>query len=443
MTIVALAQQVVAQALKHGASAADALVIDRSELMLGLRKGVVDRLERAEAREMGLRVFVGSSSATVCGSALAEAALDQMASRAVAMARLAPPDALAGLADSALLARDVPDLDLLDPAPPDEAQLREMALAAEAAALAVPGVAQSDGAMASASRRFVALATSSGFAAAYERSSSGFSVSAIAGTGTGMERDHAYSSACHAADLRAAAEVGHEAGTRAVRRLNPRKVASQAVPVIFDRRISASLLMHLASAINGQTVATGGSFLKGERGKALFKPGVSIKDDALKRRGQSSRPFDGEGLASRVTPIVSDGVLQNFILDLRSARQLGLAPTGHAARGLASPPSPGITNLTLEKGTVPVADMIKGVSRGLLVTELIGMGANVVTGDYSRGASGFWIENGEITYPVSEVTLAGNLRALFAGLTPADDLEFHGSVNAPSVLVEGLTLAGR
>ncbi|HMT14829.1 MAG TPA: TldD/PmbA family protein [Aestuariivirga sp.] len=438
-----LAVDVVARAMGCGGDGADAMAIDRQDVTLHLRHGAVEKLERAEAREVGVRVFVGQSSATVCGSTLDGAALTRLAERAVAMARRAPADPLAGLAGPDLLAHSIPDLDLAAATLPGEADLKAMALAAEAAALAVDGVTQCEGASASTSRRQVALATSQGFAGGYGRTTTGFSISAIAGTGTGMERDYGHSSACHVEDLRDPVTVGTEAGTRAVKRLSPRKLASQAVPVIFDRRVASSLLMHLAAAINGQTVANGASFLKNDRGKALFRPGITISDDPLRRRGLASRPFDGEGLVTRAMDLVADGVLTDFVLDLHSARQLGLPPTGHGARGLASPPSPSVTNLTLARGTTPLADMMAGVARGLLVMELIGSGANVVNGDYSRGASGFWIENGIAVYPVSEVTIAGNLRDMFRQLTPADDLEFRGSVNAPSVLVEGLTLAGR
>ena len=443
MTLTELAQDVVARALKQGAAAADALAVERSDVELALNGGAIDRLERAEAREVGLRVFVGQSSATVSASALDPQALDRLAERAVAMARLAPPDPFAGLAEKDLLARAIPALDLEASTLPDEATLRDWAQRAGQAALAVSGVTRADNPQASATRRRVALVTSSGFAQSYGRTATGLSVSAIAGAGTGMERDYAYSSACHPEDLKAPEVVGADAGFRAVRRLAPRKAASQTVTVIFDNRVSASLLMHLASAINGQSVARGTSYLKDRLGTALFRPGTTITDDPLRRRGLASRPFDGEGLATAAREVVADGVLQEFVLDLATARQLRRAPTGQAARGLASPPAPTVSNLTMAAGTVSLDQMLKDVGTGFYVTELIGTGVNPVTGDYSRGASGLWIENGTLAYPVSEVTLAGNIKDMFARVMAADDLELRGSINAPSLMVEGMTLAGR
>jgi PmbA protein len=441
--LLSLAEDAVKKALAAGASAADGLAIDRSDTEIALRHGVVEKLERSEARELGLRVFAGQSSATICGSVLDGPALARMAERAVAMARLAPPDPHAGLAGAEQLATRIPDLDLADSNSPGAEDLKAAALAAESAALSVKGVTRINSAGASHSARSLALVTSAGFARGYARTSGGFSVSAIAGDGTGMERDYDYTMATHWSDLDAPEKVGRMAGERAVRRLAPRKVSSRPVPVIFDRRVAASLLGHLSSAINGHAVARGTSFLKDKMGQRLFAPGVTVVDDPLKPRGAASRPFDGEGLATMARQLIQDGSLTGWLLDLHAARQLGLAPTGNGARGLTSPPSPTSSNLTMLAGTVPVEDMVRGLKEGLLVTELIGTGANLVTGDYSRGATGFWIENGEIAYPVSEVTIAGNLLSMFAALTPANDLVYRGAVNAPSCLVEGLTLAGR
>jgi PmbA protein len=287
------------------------------------------------------------------------------------------------------------------------------------------------------------LVTSNGFSGAYLFSRQGLSASAIAGVGTGMERDYDFSSAIHAADLDAPERIGRSAGERAVARLNPRKVATKKVPVVYDKRVAGGLVGHLASAINGSSVARKTSFLREKLGERLFKPGTRIVDDPLRKRGLRSRPFDGEGVAGQVRAIVDDGVLKTWLLDCATARELGLTTTGHASRGVSSPPSPGATNLHLEAGKQTPEAMIADIADGFYVTELIGMGVNAVTGDYSRGASGFWIEHGKLTFPVSEMTIAGNLIAMFGALDPANDLEFRYGTNAPTVRVEGLTVAGR
>jgi len=440
--LLSLAADAVAQARKLGADAADALAIDRRGTDVELREGHIEKLEQAEARELGLRVFMGQSSAMISGSVLTREAIARLAETAIAAARLAPPDPYSGLAGAELLAREFADLDLVSATLPDAGQLKQMALAAEAAALGVRGVAKSGGASASAADRAMALATSNGFARGYRRTGVSVSVSAIAGEGTAMERDYDFSSVVHFADLKSPEEVGASAGRRAARRLNPRKVKSQAVPVMFENRSAGSLLGHLAGAISGAAIARGTSFLKERMGQKIFSPGIAVSDDPLRRRGLGSRPFDGEGLAVHARNLVDDGMLTGWLLDLRSARQLKLAPQGNGARGLSSPPSPSSSNLYLKPGTETPTALLKQMGRGLYVTEMIGMGVNMVTGDYSRGASGFWVEDGELALPVSEITIAGNLRDMFLSLTPADDLEFRGAINAPSCLVEGLTIAG-
>ncbi len=440
--LLTLAADAVAQARKLGADAADALAIDRRGTDLELREGRIEKLEQAEARELGLRVFAGHSSAMMSGSVFTPEAIARLAGTAIAMARLAPPDSYSGLAGAELVAREVPDLDLVSPTLPDAERLKQMALAAEGAALGAAGVAKSGGASASATDRSVALATSNGFARGYRRTGLSVSVSAIAGEATAMERDYDYSSAVHFSDLKSPEEVGASAGRRAARRLAPRKVKSQAVPVMFENRIAGSLLGHLAGAINGAAIARGTSFLKERMGQKIFASGMVISDDPVRRRGLGSRPFDGEGLAVGARDLVADGVLTGWLLDLRSARQLGLAPQGNGARGLSSPPGPTSSNLYLRPGTETPSGLLRRMGRGLYVTELIGMGVNMVTGDYSRGASGFWVEDGELAFPVSEITIAGNLKDMFLNLTPASDLEFRGAINAPSCLVEGLTIAG-
>jgi PmbA protein len=438
-----VASDVVSLARKHGATAADALAVESGSTDVSIENGKIEKLERSESLDIGLRVFVGDSSSSISGSVFTPKALKTMVERAIDMAKLAPPDPFAGIAAEELLARDVPDLDQVSPDEISAAELEAMAREMEAIALAVPGITRSSGSGASASRSGFALVTSNGFARGYRRSSTGLGISVVAGNGTAMERDYDGHSAVYRADLETVQKIGTTAAERAVKRLNPRKVPSQAVPIIYDRRVATSLVSHMLGAISGSAIARGTSFLIDAKGHTIFKPHVTILDDPHRMRGLSSRPFDAEGLPTIRRNLIDKGVLPNWLLDLRSARKLGLAPTGQAARGLASPPSPSTTNVYMEAGSDTPEAMIKALKHGLLVTEFIGSTINPVTGDYSRGASGYWIENGEIAYPVSEITIAGNLKSMFLNMTPASDLIIRGSFSAPSCLVEGMTIAGK
>ena len=433
----------IARARRLGADACDAVLVYSSALSARCRLGEPEELVRAEARDLGLRVFVGDRQAIVSTTDFSEGALGPLAERALAMARAVPEDPYAGLADPARLASDWPSLDLADAGEPDAEGLMARAAEAEEAALAVAGVTNSEGADAGWRRNEVTLATSAGFVGSH--ANSGFSVSAavLAGEGTAMERDYEWSTAVHECDLEDAAAVGRRAGERAVRRLGARKARSGQVPVVYDPRIAGGLLSHLTGAISGPAIARGTSFLKDALETALFSPGTTIVDDPHRTRGLRSRPFDGEGVATERREVVADGVLRSWLLDSRSARQLALASTGHAVRSAGTPPSPAPSNLWLEPGRESREALIGGIASGFYVTELIGMGVNLVTGDYSRGAAGFWIERGEIAYPVSEITVAGNLREMFRRLTPADDLAFRYGVDSPTVCIEGMTVAGR
>jgi PmbA protein len=437
-----LAERLVAAARRAGADAADAVAMRSVSLAVEVRNGAIEESERSEGDDVGLRVFVGRRQAVVSTNDI-KGDVAQLAERAVAMARAAPEDPFAGLADPARLAHHIPELDLLDPDLPTIAQLEERALRAENAALAVNGVTKSGGASASAGVGGMVLVTSGGFRGAYLNSGQSVAMTAIAGEGTAMERDYDYSSALHGGDLEAPEKVGRTAGERTVARLNPRKVDTKRVPVVFDRRVAGSLISHLAAAINGAAVARKTSFLKDRRGEQLFRRGINVLDDPLRRRGLRSRPFDAEGVASRPLAVVEDGLLKSWLLDSASARELGLTTTGHAQRGVSSTPSPGPSNLHLAAGSDTPDALMADIREGFYVTDLIGMGVNQVTGDYSRGASGFWIENGKPAYPVSEVTIAGNLIDMFRTLSPANDLEFRFGTNAPTLRVEGLTVAGR
>ncbi|WIM12307.1 metallopeptidase TldD-related protein [Enhydrobacter sp.] len=426
-----------------GADAADALYVNGESISVSQRLGKREKLESSEGRDLGLRVFVGRRQAFVSSTDFSPAALRTLAERAVDMARAVPEDPVCGIAPEELLARDWPDLDLDDKRkPPSAGSLLALSAEAEDAARAVKGVTNSEGAEASWGRTSIVLAASNGFLGGYRRSGYSLSCAVLAGEGTGMERDYEWSSAVHFDDLMAPARVGRNAGKFAVQRLNPKKAPNARLPVVYDRRISGGLIGHLAGAINGRSVARGTSFLKDRMGREVFAKGVRILDDPHRKRGLGSRPFDAEGLPTKRYAVVDDGVLTTWLLDLAAARQLNLAPTGHAARGTSGPPSPTTSNFYLAKGKLSVDELIADIKSGLYITDLIGFGVNGVTGDYSRGASGFWIENGKRAWPVSGITVAGNLKDMFLNMTPASDLQFKGAINAPTVRIEGMTIAG-
>lgn len=438
----AVLESVIAAARRQGADAADALLVESVSASVSYRLGKLEDVERSESADLGLRVFVGKRVAMISSSDFSPEALRGLPERAIAMAKLAPEDRFAGLAPKDRLARTIHDLDLEDKDEPAAEILVERARTAEQAGLAVAGVTNSEGGGAGFSRMGIALATSEGFFGRYAGTSHNTGVAVLAGEGTGMERDYDHASARHAKDLLGAEAIGRSAGEKAVRRLNPRKVKSQSAPVVFDPREAGGLLGHFAGAISGASVARGTSFLKDRMGTEIFGPHVRVIDDPHRLRGLRSKPFDGEGVANARRALIDKGVLTSWLLDCASARQLGLETTGHAARGTGGPPSPSTTNLYMEAGSLSRKDLIADIKQGFYVTELMGMGVNGVTGDYSRGAAGFWIENGEIAFPVSEVTIAGNLKEMFRRLTPADDLEFRYGTNAPTCRIEGMTIAG-
>ena len=432
-----------AAAKAAGADAADAVYVGDGSTSVSVRLGTLEDIGRAEGEEVGIRVFIGQRSANVSSSDLSPAALGVAAERAVAMAREATEDKYAGLApDDRLLRGNAPDLDLDDGGDPAAEVLRDMALAAEDAARAVPGVTNSEGGGVSAGRAVTALATSAGFRGATRSTSYAMSASVLAGEGGDMQRDYAYHMARHFADLEGAEAIGTRAGERAVKRLRPIKLDTAAMPIVFDPRVSSSLIGHFVGAITGSAITRGTSFLKDALGTAVFAPGIRIVDDPLRVRGLRSRGFDGEGLPVAALALIADGVLTGWLLDSASARQLDLAPTGHAARGTSGPPGAGTTNLHMAAGRDSPEALMAGIVRGFYVTELIGMGVNGLTGDYSRGASGFLIENGVLTVPVAEVTIAGNLKDMFKALVPANDLKFRQATNAPTLRVDGMTVAG-
>lgn len=432
-------------AAKAGAGAADAIAVDGRSVSIDVRGGALEQAERSEGVEIGLRVLIGGRQACVSASDISARTIAEMAERAVAMAREAPEDPYAGLADPSQLARDwdIAALELEDlSAEPAAADLETDARRAEAAALAVSGVSQVQSASASYSRRRMHIAASNGFSGGYGRSSRSVSAVAISGEGLGMERDWAAESRAWQADLPDAAEVGRLAGERAAERAKPKRPPTGAWPVVFDERIAASLIGHLLGAINGTAIARGASWLRDALGAQVLPSGLSLIEDPLRPRISGSRPFDAEGLPARRRAIIDNGVLTGWTLDLATARKLGMESTGNAGRGTSSPPSPGAGNVTLTPGSATRADLLRDMGTGLLITSFIGSTINPTTGDYSRGASGFWVESGEIRHPVNECTVAGNLRDLLLRITPANDARPHLSHVVPSLLVEGLTLAG-
>lgn len=440
-----LSEMMVDLALKAGAQQADAMAVEGRSVSIDVRAGALEQAERAEGSEIGLRVLIGGRQAAVSSSDHSPEAIAAMAERAVAMAREAPVDDTLGLADPAQLSarRDAEGLELAEDAPePAPAALQDIALRAEAAALAVGGISQVESAHASHSQRRMWLAASNGFSGGYGRSGHNISVIAITGEGLGMERDYAGESRAFASDLPPPEEIGRLAAERTLERAGARKPPTGAFPILYDRRVAATLISHLLSAVNGSAVARGASWLRRDLGAQVLPAGMDLIEDPLRPRYTSSRPFDAEGLPTRRRAIVTDGVLQGWTLDLATARKLGMESTGSAARGLASAPAPSHSNVILTPGAGSAETLMREMGRGLVVTSMLGASINGTTGDYSRGAAGFWVENGQIAHAVNECTIAGNLREMLMTLVAADDALAWRGAEVPSLLVEGMTVAG-
>ncbi|WP_153770853.1 metallopeptidase TldD-related protein [Labrenzia sp. CE80] len=433
------AARLVDAAKKAGADACDAVAVTGVSLSVDVRDGQVEETDRAEGDDVTLRVFVGKKTASVSANVLDDPMA--LAERAVAMAKVTPEDPYAGLAEPERLVKNSPDLEMLDPTEVRAGRLADLAKEAEEAGLTVVGVTKSGGASASWRLAGIVLVTSHGFSGSYLSSRHGLSMTAVAGEGTAMERDYDYDYRVFLEDMENPADIGRRAGERAVRRLNPQKISTRTANVVYESRAAKSLLGHFAGAVNGSSIARKTSFLREKMGQQIFAPGIQIVDDPFKRRGAATRPFDGEGTTGPALDMVEDGVLKHWFLDGATSRELGLESNGRAHRG-GSGTSPGATNLTLAPGEKTPEEMMKDLGEGLLVTDLIGHGVNGVTGDYSRGASGFWFENGEPVQAVSEITIAGNLIDMFGRMVPARDLDARYSVAAPSVMIEGLAIAG-
>jgi PmbA protein len=436
-------ENLIAKARSAGADAADAVYVSRESQSVSVRLGVQESLDRSETADLGLRVFIGKSQAFSASSDLSARALDGMVRAAIDMAKASPADQYAGLApEDRLYQSESGGEDLADIQRPTAQDDIERALETEAAARAVEGVTNSQGASAGWSASHIALATSHGFLGEKHSTSYSLSAAVLAKSDAGMERDYASSTKRFFEDMESPQDVGEKAGKRTVARLNPKTLKTGPMPIVFDRRVSSGLISQFASAINASSIARGTSFLRTKMGEQIFAPGITITDDPHRPRGLRTRLFDGEGVATKPINLIEDGVLQSWLLESATARQLGLETTGHAARGTTGPPSPSASNLYLAAGDTCFDDLLSDIKTGFYVTEMIGMGVNPVTGDYSRGASGFAILDGAIAHPVSGLTVAGNLVDMFSALTPADDLEFRYGTDAPTVRIEGMTVAG-
>ncbi len=431
----------ISHARAAGADAADAVLIAGTSLSVARRLGKTEHVERSEGQDLGLRVFVGKRAASVSATNVDPAGFRALAERAVAMAKVVPEDPYGGLADTAA-PPETANLDMEDSAEPSAEALIARAAIAEDAVLATKGVTNTEGADAGFGRSEIYLVTSAGFAGQRAGTSHSISATALVGEGTGMQRDYDYDSKVYLNDLDDPAAIGASAAQRALRRLNPTRPKTAKLPVVFDPRVAPSLLGHLMGAINGASIARGTSFLKEKLGQKLFGDGIFVQDDPRRKRGPRSRVFDGEGTPTKARALIENGVLTTWLLDSRSARQLGMVSTGHASRGTGGPPSPGASNLWFAAGPLTPAELMADIKLGLYVTELIGMGVNGVTGDYSRGAAGFMIRDGQLAEPVAELTIAGHLLDMFAHLTPANDLVFRRGSDSPTLRIEGLTMAG-
>lgn len=425
-----------------GADGADAGMSRSEGTSVTVRLGKVESSERSEDIGAALRVFIGKRNASVSTSQLDSDSIVELAERAVAMARVAPEDPYVRLATAEEVASTLPEIDLYDDAVPAVEHLTETATAVEAAALSNDGITNSEGGSASHGEAHMMIATSNGFSANYKRSSQGFSAVVIAEKDGAMERDYDYSAAVYGADLDAPEDVGNSAAKRTLSRLGPQKPPTGQFPVIYDQRVSGSIVGTMASAINGAAIARGTSFLKDSMGEQVTSAGLTFIDDPLRSRGMASRLFDGEGLPVARRAMVEDGVLKSWFLDIASATKLGLKPNGQAARGMGSAPSPGSSNFYLENGDLSLEALIAEIDEGFLVTEMMGSSVDMITGDYSRGAGGFWISGGKVSHPVSEATIAGNLKDMFKAITRANDIDMRKSTSAPSLRIDGMTVAG-
>lgn len=442
MNNIEIINKVIKQAMAKGADNVEVIILENSSLSASVRMGNVESIENSESSALGLRFIKGYKSSILSTNDLNEESVSKLVEKASYMTDITPQDEYLTVAEAQDYAQEIPNLDLYDSEVPHIKTLIDKAVEAEDIALSFNKITNSNGSEASNSRTNVVFATSQGFCNSYRNSNSGLSVSVVAQDGDAMETDYDYSSVRHYNDLMSAKMIGRNAAQKAINKLHSRQVISSKLPVIFDAKIANSLLSSFASAVNGSAIARNTSFLRDKLHQSIFKQGINIYDNPLINRGLGSKPFDGEGVACQKLNLVENGILNSWIMDLRSAKQLGFSTTASASRSLTSPPSPAISNLYMEAGKISRQDLIKSVNKGIYITDLFGMGVNIITGDYSQGAFGFMIENGEITYPISEFTIASNLKDIFMNIIPANDLEFHYRINSPTLLIENMTIAG-
>jgi PmbA protein len=434
-------EQVIDKTKKQGANVVEVMMGDSASTSADIRNGKIDQFERSESKGFGIRAIAGDRQAVVYSSDFSDMAVDTLISKLGSMLKVLPADPYIAY-NSKDFVKNIIDIDKFDSFEPTPQQLIDIATECAESAMSVKGVTNSDGANCSHSRGKTYIVSSEGFAHSYESTSSAISASAIAGTENGMETDYDYDSKAYFSDLLTPQEIGKKAGERAVEKLNPVKIKSGKLPIIFDPRVSNGYLYILASAINGSAIARGTSFLKDKMGEDLFPKGFNVYDDPHILRGPRSKPFDGEGHENNKLTIIEDGRLKQWILDLSTAKRLGLTTNGRAARGMASIPNPSCTNLYFAPGKISPNDLIKSVKKGIYVNDLIGSGANIVSGDYSEGASGFMIEDGELTFPVSEITIAGKFLDMFKNMTLANDLTHKYGIDSPTMMIDGMTIAG-
>lgn len=429
-------------ALKQGATAADAIIIDSTSLSTEIRLQKLISMERSSDTAVALRVMINQQQAIVSTSDFAKSSLDNVIEKAIAMAKVTPANPHLFLANKEQITKNIPKLELFDDHEPSANVLIEKATQTESYALDNKQITNSEGASAQYQANNIYFATSEGFQHSYQTSSSALSLEVLAGKDESMQTGGSYTIARFAKDLKSPEEIGREAAKQAVDKLNPRKIVTSQMPVIFDRKAAKALLGAFAGAINGLSISRGTSFLIDHLGQEIFNPLINIIDDPFINKGLASRPFDAEAISGGKLNIVEKGILNNYLLDLQTAYKLKMQTTGHASRGLSTAPNPNPSNMYIQSGSISLDEMIKSLKKGILITEIFGHGANIITGDYSQGIVGFYIENGEILYPISEMTAAGNLKSMFKQMIPANDLKLETSINSPSLMIETMTLGG-
>ena len=435
-----LAEEIIKLSLSKGADSSDIVIAKNLSKNIGCRLGKIEEIEQSETKVLGLRTFIGNRNAIISTNDFSKNSINESIDRVISMTKLAPEDPLSKLANET--AKIIPDLELFDTCDLNPDQLKDLALETENSALEVKGVTNSNGASSSQSKTSFHLSTSNGFSGGYKKSNFSISCSAIAGNELSMQTDYDYDSKVFFKDLKGTSLVGEQAAENTVSKCNPKKIKTCKSDVVFDPRVSKTLLSHISSLVNGSSIARGSSFLSEKMNAKIFGREINIIDNPSILKGLGSKPFDDEGCEMKSFNIIENGILRSWILDTTTSQQLGIKSNSRASRGMSSSPSPSPTNMFIENGTISKDEIINNIKDGFYVTDLIGQGVNLITGDYSRGAGGFKIENGKISFPINEVTIAGNLKDMFHRMIAANDLEFKYSLNSPTILIEGMTIAG-